>query len=536
MSAPDEVYRSYFDLRWHFNPAAATSAGVTAENGRLGSYDPDSMRAHLAAFRSMMGAVEELEPEDLQSEIDRTAVLGDVRSTVFRFTHEEPHVRNPGFWLGHVYQALYAVLDRPDGTPAERAGWILERLRGMPAFLGAARDTLRDPPRVFLDTATAMVDGGGVLLGEAAAFCREHLPADAEAVDRAAADAEGALARFRLALDTDFSASSTETGFAIGEDQFNRRLHHEHALNATAPELWRYGLHLVEETEQELIQLASRIDPGTPWRSLIERLRNQAPVTGDAVAVYRSEIERSLAFVRERDLMTIPDGPLLVLPTPGYLRPLIPIAAYTPPGEYSEDRTGRFYVSAGARPGRNSTVGTCRYELPTTALHEGYPGHHLQLLRARESASEVRRVIWTPVTVEGWALYCEDMMGEEGFYRSPEERLFQRLHLLWRAVRIILDIGLHTRSMSPAAAIVYLMDKVPMDYRDAESEVRRYCAYPTYQQSYAVGRREIRALRDDWRERAGGAYRAREFHDDLLQYGGLPVSLIRWGMGLEPGE
>ena len=71
------------------------------------------------------------------------------------------------------------------------------------------------------------------------------------------------------------------------------------------------------------------------------------------------------------------------------------------------------------------------------------------------------------------------------------------MHLLWRAVRILLDIGLHTRGMSPAAAIVYLMDKIPMDYPEAEAEVRRYCADPTYQLCYAVGRREILALRDD---------------------------------------
>ena len=133
---------------------------MTAENGRLGNYDTDSMRAHLAAFRSIMGAVEELEPDDLPSEVDRTAVLGEMRTTVFRFTHEEPHVRNPAFWLGHLYQALYSLLDRPDGTPAERAGWTLGAPAGRPAFLAGALDTLSNPPRVFVDTARAMVQGG----------------------------------------------------------------------------------------------------------------------------------------------------------------------------------------------------------------------------------------------------------------------------------------------------------------------------------------------------------------------------------------
>ena len=119
----------------------------------------------------------------------------------------------------------------------------------------------------------------------------------------------GALARFGMALGTDLATTSTETGFAIGEDQFNRRLHYEHALNATAPELWRYGMHLVEETEAELVRLAAAIAPGTAWRDLILRLRGEAPAAGDLVTAYREEVERSLAFVRAKDLVTVPEGP-----------------------------------------------------------------------------------------------------------------------------------------------------------------------------------------------------------------------------------
>ena len=167
------------------------------------------------------------------------------------------------------------------------------------------------------------------------------------------------------------------------------------------------------------------------------------------------------------------------------------------------------------------------------ALHEGYPGHHLHMLTLQSLPSMVRRVLWSPLTVEGWALYCEDMMGEEGFYQDPATRLFQQIHLLWRAVRIILDIGLHTRNMTPAAAILYLMEKVPMDRSEAVAEVRRYCGMPTYQLCYAVGRRDIRALREEFRARAGSAFSLRRFHDTLLTYGGLPISLARWGMDLE---
>jgi len=123
-------------------------------------------------------------------------------------------------------------------------------------------------------------------------------------------------------------------------------------------------------------------------------------------------------------------------------------------------------------------------------------------------------------------------MEETGFYRDPESRIFQLVNLLWRAVRIVLDIGLHTRGMTPAEAVDYMTEHLPIERAGAEAEVRRYCAWPTYQLCYAVGRRELLRLREAYRERAGSEFAPKRFHDELLAYGGLPVALARWGMEL----
>jgi uncharacterized protein (DUF885 family) len=166
------------------------------------------------------------------------------------------------------------------------------------------------------------------------------------------------------------------------------------------------------------------------------------------------------------------------------------------------------------------------------AAHEAYPGHHLQLVTSQGLGSEVRRHLWTPIMVEGWALYSEQLMNEVGYYRTAEQRLFQLVNLLWRAIRVVLDIGLHTRGMTPREAVDYMVEHLPIERRSAEAEVRRYCAWPTYQLCYAVGRRELLRLRDAYREAAGPDFDLRQFHDTLLTYGGLPVSLARWGMDL----
>jgi uncharacterized protein (DUF885 family) len=124
------------------------------------------------------------------------------------------------------------------------------------------------------------------------------------------------------------------------------------------------------------------------------------------------------------------------------------------------------------------------------------------------------------------------MMAEEGFYASEEERFFQRVHLLWRALRILLDVGLHTRGITFAQAVDQMVDTLHVDRGNAEAEVRRYCSTPAYPLCYAVGRRELLRLRDDFRAARGPAFSLRAFHDAILPYGGLPVSLIRWGLGL----
>ncbi|MGH7579324.1 MAG: DUF885 domain-containing protein [Gemmatimonadales bacterium] len=537
MASVDDLCRSYLDLKYQFDPSAASSAGLVSHDPRLGRFDAETTREHLSALRSVAGAIEELEPDDLQSEVDRTALLGEIRSTVFRLEHERPHARNPAFWLSHALQGLYAILSRRNGAMAVRAPAALERLKAIPAFLDAARDTLDEPPAVFVDTALGMLGGGGELVVQLVSVLDGEAPELRPELQKAAGEALEALRRFGAALRDEIEPAADPHAFAVGEDQFSRRLHHEHALVAGAPELWRYGLHLQEETEAALVELARRMD-GRPWRDLVEDLRADAPETESLLTVYRAELDRAHAFVEDRGLVSIPREPVDVVPTPGFMLALVPFAAYEPPPIFLAHQTGRFYVTspdpslppeAQARQRR----GHCRHAIPAMVAHEAYPGHHLQLVTAQGLPSQVRRHVWTPVMVEGWALYCEQLMDESGYYTDDQARLFQLVNLLWRAIRIVLDVGLHTRGMSPAEAVDYMVEHLPIERSNAEAEVRRYCAWPTYQLCYAVGRRELLRLRDAYRERAGAAFEPKRFHDELLAYGGIPVALARWGMELE---
>lgn len=528
-----DLTQSFLDLRWHLDPVEATGAGLRAHDHRLGRFTTEDLRQHVAALNALMSAVEQLDVDDVQDEIDRTALLNEIRFTVHRFAVERPHERDPGFWLEHLLEGVYLLLVVRDRSREARAAALAERLGAARRFLDEARVTLDVPAGVLVELALRMIEGGKALVAEAA---RTLPPADDPTFPDIVRTALEALEDFRRHLDA-LRDRPDAGGFALGEEGFNVRLHTQHALRTTANELWRYGERLAASVERDLEAVAAEIAPGTPWPDLLDRLRAAHPSAASLVEAYADAMRRARRFVEERELVAVPDGELDVLATPSFLQPMVPFAAYQPPGAYSEDRRGLFYVTTPDGDGdadraRQALRDHCHHEIPTIALHEGYPGHHLQFLTAQAQPRILRRLLATPVMVEGWAMYCEEMMGEEGFFASPEERFFQRVALLWRALRILADVGLHTRGMSFEEAVQLLSDRVHFDRGTIEAEVRRYCARPSYQMAYAVGLGELKALRDDYRASRGGDYSLRAFHEAVLAYGGYPVSLARWGMGL----
>jgi uncharacterized protein (DUF885 family) len=529
-----DLTRSYFDLRWHLDPVAASQAGITLYDGRFGRFSTAALAPHIAALRSIAAALEEAPVADVPEEIDRTALLNEVRVTLARFQQERPQARNPEFWLSHLLNGLYTLLARNDRPPKQRAQALVERLEDVPPFLDDARATLKSPVRVYCDTALRVAAGGLALVREIGTAVAVESPEMAQRLTAAAECAGAALVAFER--DVGHWRDTASEHFALGEDEFNFRLHYEHALRDTPPELWRYGHRLKDEVEQDLARRAQKMGSGR-WQDLVARLREDHPEPSQLVSLYAAAMARARDFVQARGLAPIPAGKLDVVPTPAFLRPLIPFAAYDSPGAFSSDRTGWFYVTVPdatlpAAQQQRLLRDHCKWELAATALHEGYPGHHLQIMHAQAQPSEVRKLVSTPLTVEGWALYCEELMADEGFYDTEEERFFQRVHLLWRAVRILLDVGLHTRGMTFDQAVDQMVQGLGVERANAEAEVRRYCAWPAYQLCYAVGRRELLSLREDFRKAQGADYSVRRFHDAILPYGGLPVSLIRWGLGL----
>ncbi|MFI5235491.1 MAG: DUF885 family protein [Gemmatimonadales bacterium] len=516
MSGLGELCRSYLDVRWLFDPAQGTRAGNAASDGLLPMLDAESVRLQLATLRSLAGAIEELAVDD-DEEIDRTALLDDLRTTIFRFETEGPHRHNPAAWLAGICQAWQSLIAYSGASLPARAQAALARLEAAPAALAEAEATLRSPAVVFVDEAIELIPAARRLPAELAAFGRRWLPELGSRLEAAALAADAALVTFGERLRAGVAPIAEASAFAVGEDEFDHRLHFEHALHSGAPELWRWGQRRVEELTAAMSEAASRVEAGADFRTLIERLRREHPVGADHQLRVLREVTRARKFVDDRGLLTPPPGDVRILETPEFLRPLIPIAGYEAPGV--------LYLTPPGLP-------LAEWELTFTVLREVCPGHQMHRARAAGLLSEIRRFIVTPVAVDGWALYAADMMYKAGFAESAEEELFHQCALLHAAALVVVDVGLHTRGMTPADAVEYLTGHVPLSHGAALVDVRRACAWPTYSLAAAVGCREIEQLHESWRARAGGDAPIKAFHDTLLGYGGLPISLARWGMDL----
>src|SRR5207342_2341121 len=160
--------------------------------------------------------------------------------------------------------------------------------------------------------------------------------------------------------------------------------------------------------------------------------------------------------------------------------------------------------------------------IPTTAVHEAYPGHHWHLVMRRIHATKLRRVLSTPYFTEGWALYSERLMREQGFFSEPIEELQHLEASIFRAARIVVDTSMHMGEMTVDEAISFLQQRLAMAEPTARAEVGRYCAWPTQASSYLTGCLEILRIRGLWLDARGmgdvppadvPAATLREFHD-----------------------
>ena len=522
-NAVDRLAREYLDLTFDLSPMAATSYGVHELDGLLDDLTQVNLDKWVRKLAGIDRRLRTLAPRDPEEAADRDALAATVADDLFVEEVERPWRRNPFRAAAAIPEAIFGLISLDFAPLEERLANVALRLDATPRFLAQAKGLLDEPcPAMWRRMAIAAAgSGAGFLTGALGPLAADT--AMAGRTEAAATKAAAALREFASWLETDHAKRfGGEAPFAIGEQAQARKLREAHCFDTTPAEFVAIGEAQIAEISAQLSEQASGLGAGD-WAAKLDELKGNHPSRADLLPTYRKEVERLEAFVFEHDLATNPESPTLIDATPEFLRSVLGFAAYYHSGPLDHSQQGYFWVTPPADPGglRDHSYAM----IPSVAAHEGYPGHHLQIMSVHQLDSLVRRVTRSAVMIEGWGLYTEQLMHDVGYY-SDEAKLGQLAARLFRALRIVLDMQLQSGDLTYDQAVARAMEVAHLAEPTARSEVARYTMEPTQPFGYLVGCLELERLRAESQERLGSAFEIRRFHDRVLSYGHMPPTLV----------
>ena len=511
------------------NPLIGTYLGIHTEDHRLGDGSRDAVLGELAAEKVHLAAIEAIDPAGLSStaQLERDLEIHNLRRGIFDTEVVRTWERRSTA-LDVVGDGLFLIFAQDFAPLDERLDAIASRLDAIPTFLDQSRDRAVVP----------QVRGWQQLEIESAAdlpsFFEEIVSAGAGLPDAERRRLAAAADRARAAI-VDYAGWLKEClgrgtdDWALGRENYDELVGLRAFDGLDADGILEIGEDQLEMQKAARIRAAAEVDDRATEMAVIERLKADHPATfEEALDAYRDVMVRARQYLIDHDIATVPpDERIEVIATPEYLRNVIPFAAYFSPPKFDQRPKGIYIVTASVDHDPNAMLEHNYSSISNTSIHEAYPGHHLQLHVANSHPSLTRLLTDAPEFVEGWGMYSEQMMREQGFDAAPNFRVNLHTDAIWRACRIILDVRMHRGEISVDEAIRFMVDQTNFEEANARAEVRRYTYTPTYQLSYLLGKVLLLGLRADEQARLGSAFSLRDFHDTLLRNGSLPISFHR---------
>jgi len=514
---------------WNADPVMATTLGQPGHDDRLPDLDRDVLAGYDARADVTLAALEALpdaEVDDPEARADRDLAVAVLRGRRVMRDWADWR-RNPDHYTEPPLYGVHGLFMAGTRSPAELTADAVARLRAVPRLLAQGQANL-DPALaspLLVHRAIGTARGGVTYAREQVADSVDDpiLKDELLAAGEVAATAYEEFAEFLADLETRASGE-----WAIGEERYDGLLLEREGLTYGARELRRRGEVEYAQLEGQLRQLSHDIAGHEDWRRLVDELIPDAPPTPDAMRQeYADWTEQARQFLVERELVTLPAGEeCRVVPAPVFARATIPVAFYVEPPPFAgRPPVGHFFVPFPPQDATAAEVvdrlqANTRFGIPTTSVHEAYPGHHWHFAHlAATSTRPIRSAFGSAYFVEGWALYAEQMMRDAGFLRDPVHQFGQVEARLFRAARMVVDTSLHLGEMTVDAATEHMTTRTALPPDTARAEVVRYCAWPTQAPSYLTGALEIGRMAREWQGDL------REFHDRLAGSGALPLGV-----------
>jgi uncharacterized protein (DUF885 family) len=530
-----DLVREFLAEQYADYPVRSSGLGLTEFDDQLDDLSGEAYDRRAASATAWRERFAALDPAELTFDetIDRDLAVG---SLIEQGVYDEWQVwrRQPDYYLNPGMRGVFVLFLHRLRPEAELAASAAARLRQVPANLDDGRANLRPDlvPEVLLDRAINQARAG-------ANYTRFLLPAQVDEANRADLAAAGADAADAFEDFADFleEMRPQATGdWAFGEDRYNTVLREAEMLSFDARTLRERARAQITELGEALRRGAQELSGSDDWHAVLLELNKDRPESPEAMRLgYEEWTERARQFLHDRQLVSFPPGEeCSVEPSPPFQRPVLAVSSYVAPPSFSETMRGHFFVPY-PPDGANEAEIAKRLEsnsypsIPTTAVHEAYPGHHWHLVMAKGYPSHLRQWFGTSYFAEGWALYAERMMRDAGFYDDLRHVMFQYEATLFRAARIVTDISLHLGEMTHEEGVRFILDHSSMTEPTAVAEVTRYCSWPTQASSYLTGCLEILRIRDRFLSARGtdvsDVDALRDFHDAITSSGTLPIAL-----------
>lgn len=548
----DAQLKGLFDEHWQFvlqeNPLLATSRGDLRYNDRLRD---ESLQAYnqrhqrRLEFLETLNAIERSQLSDA-NQLNYDLVEGQLQRQIeeFKFaTHLEPVHQRSGF---HLF--LPQLHERVPLKTKQHYRDYLSRLQAIPRFieqhlelLKAGLEQQRTPPRHVLESVPEQIE---TLLKKPTedfplfepfttfpqAFSEttkselrnDGLQALKESVVPAFENFKNFFAEEYI-QNADPEIAATKR-YPDGEAFYAFRVKRFTTTDLTAQQIHDIGLREVERIKKRMLEIISETGFEGNFDEFVEFLRTDEQFYYDdpeALLIGYRDICKRMDAELPKLFGKLPRAPYGVRAIPEYAAPRATTAYYNrPPADGS--RPGWFYANTYDLKSRP------KYEMEALAFHEAVPGHHLQiaLQMELENVPKFRTIFGYTAFVEGWGLYSESLGKEVGFYEDPYSEFGFLSYEMWRALRLVVDTGMHAFGWSRERAIDFMLANSALTRTNVENEVDRYIAWPGQALAYKIGQMKIRELRDEAEATLGEDFDVRAFHDTVLKAGAIPLGIL----------